>query len=132
MSRPFLVLILAAGLFGPVGRATAGWVTIKNETDHPVVVQDSCVVKGQVRRGKPIRLMPGEVVREYQSCPGGKTVHVVESGGRKRSLTSGELTWDKGDQSYAVRKDGDAVKLQSSATPTTAAAVTKADPTRRK
>src|SRR5687768_9449252 len=104
-------LVILIGLLAPPGRATAGWVTIKNETNQPVVVQETHVVNNQVRRGKPVKLMPGDVLREFQANPGTKTIHVLEGGGQKRTLCRGELSWTTGDQAFAVRRDGTAVKV---------------------
>jgi hypothetical protein len=108
MGRFAIPMILFFGSLRPVD---AGWVTIRNETDQPVVVQESCVVNNQVRRGKPVRLMPGEVLREYQSCPGTRAVQFLESGGANKKLFEGELKWDKDDNSFEFRCDGCKVNL---------------------
>lgn len=116
MCRVILPLTLAVALF-PAGRAAAGWVTIKNETGEPIVVQEAYVVNNQVRKGKPVKLMPGDVLREYQTSPGAKTVHVFDCGGKKRTLCRGDLSWQTADQSFAVRQDGAAVRVLDASAP---------------
>lgn len=113
MLRLSLIALILLAPSGLAAGAAAGWVTIKNETAQPIVIQETCLVKNQLRRGKPVRLMPGEVLREYQACPGSKTVHILDCGGQMRTLGTGELSWAKGDYSFAVRPDGTAVRLQS-------------------
>jgi hypothetical protein len=111
----FLLLALLSVAANP---ARGGWVSIKNETTHPVIVQDICTVNNQTRRGKPIKLMPGETLREYQATAGTKTVQVLEPGLLvNRLLVKGDLEWKLEDKSFVIRKDGDAVKVQPTPPP---------------
>src|SRR5262245_12375830 len=128
MSRYAIPLLVLCGSIGPVGPAFAGWVAIKNETNQPIVVQESCVVNNQLRRGEPLRLMPGEALRGVRSCPGTMAVQILECGGQKRTMCEGELTWDKDDYQVVVRNDGRAARLDST-TIAAASAVSKASPT---
>jgi hypothetical protein len=129
----FRVGLISLSLIAPVGaagRASAGWLTIKNETNQPVVLQETVAVNNQVRRGKPIRLMPGEVLREYQSGNGTKSISVLECGGQKRTLCTHELTWTRNDHSFAVRKDGGSVQVLAADNPSKT--VSRTETTRRK
>jgi hypothetical protein len=132
MTRLLSSLAVLTCLFGTAGRVSAGWVTIKNETTQPVMVQETTVVNNQVRRGKPIKLMPGDEFREYQSAAGSKIVQVLEWGGAKRTLCRGELTWQTGDESFAVRKSGAAVKVVVTPAVTDPSLITAADRPRKK
>jgi hypothetical protein len=132
MSRLLSSLVVLACLFGATGQVSAGWVTIKNETGQPVIVQETTVVNNKLRRGKPVKLMPGDEFREYQSAPGTKTIHVLETGGVKRTLCRGDLTWQTGDESFAVRKTGTAVKLGGTTAVPTPSVLTTADRPRKK
>ena len=75
--------------------------------------------------------MPGDVFREYQSVPGSKTVDVLESGGRKRTLARGELTWQAGDQTFVIRRTGTTVTVTDAAGDATATVRTTAERPRK-
>jgi hypothetical protein len=122
MGRFAIAMMLFSGSIRP---AEAGWVTIRNDTDQPVVVQESCVVNNQVRRGKPVRLMPGEVHREYQSCPGTRAVQFLDGVGGKKKMFEGELKWDKDDHSFEIRDDAGKVKLAPANPPAAVALLPK-------
>src|ERR1041385_8581452 len=65
-------LAIAATLLataGPLSAANAAWLTIQNDTRRVIVVQSAITMNGQVKRGKPIRLLPGEVMREFHQPP---------------------------------------------------------------
>lgn len=64
----FLAAVLAAGA-GSSPEATAAWITVQNDTKRVIVVQSAIVVNGQVKRGKPVRLLPGEVFKEFHTPP---------------------------------------------------------------
>jgi hypothetical protein len=46
---------------------SADWISIKNDTTQTVIVQESVKINGQVRKCKPLKLAPGEVLREFQA-----------------------------------------------------------------
>lgn len=96
--------------------ASAGWITIKNETTQTIVIQETIVVNGATRRCKPVKLVPGEVFREYQATAGQKTIQVLESGLLlNRPLCQGELKWQEADTCYSVLKLCDKVKVLTEA-----------------
>lgn len=64
----FLAAMLIVGA-GPSEAANAAWITIQNDTKGVIVVQSAIVVNGQVKRGKPVRLLPGEVLKEFHQPP---------------------------------------------------------------
>ncbi len=108
-----LVLVLAILLLSPaVG--TAGWITISNDTKQTVVVQETITIHGQTRRCKPIKLAPGEVLREFQPSGGSKKLTVYDNGLLARQLYSGTVTW-KDDTSYTIHKDADKYLLSDTA-----------------
>jgi hypothetical protein len=49
--------------------ASAGWMGIRNDTKDTVIVQETLVINGQARQGRPQRLFAGEAVRDTQ-CVG--------------------------------------------------------------
>lgn len=97
------------------GQVMAGWISISNDTNQTIVVQESITVNGQVRRCKPIKLAPGEILREYQTSGGTKTLTIHESGLFGKQLFSGELTW-KDDTAFSIHKDADKIQVADAAT----------------
>jgi hypothetical protein len=58
-------------------QASAGWLTVKNDTKSTIILEE--VTEGPiVKRGKTIRLLPGEVYREFSLNPGEKKVHIYD------------------------------------------------------
>src|SRR5438128_10285846 len=95
MSRALrvLVLIIAAGgllLASPVV-ASANWITIKNDTGKAIIVQETVLVKGEVKRGKAVNLLPGETFREFTPGPTTKRLDVFDSKNPDRAAWSGSL-----------------------------------------
>ena len=109
-----LVLALGIGIHLMPGTATAGWIAISNDTNQTVVVQESITVNGQVRRCKPIKLAPGEVLREFQPTGGTKKLAILESGLFGKQLFTGDLTW-KEDTAFSIHKETDKVKVTDTA-----------------
>lgn len=107
--------VLCIGFALMPGTATAGWIAISNDTNQTVVVQESITVNGQVRRCKPIKLAPGEVLREFQPSGGTKKLAILESGLFGKQLFTGDLTW-KEDTAFSIHKETDKVKVTDTAT----------------
>lgn len=115
-SRPAKLLTLAlVGLLLTTAPASAGWITISNDTNQTLIVQESVTVNGQVRKCKPLKLAPGETVREFRQAGGTKTLTISEPGLLGRQLFSGDLTW-KDDTAFSVHKDMDKLKVTDAAT----------------
>ena len=98
------------GVAGPSGAAKAGWVTIQNDTNQVVVIQGSVTCDGHVRRCKPVRLLPGENLREYHSTPT-LTVEVFDGKNPSTSLSSSSLTIKSEKQAFTVGKDGPTIRV---------------------
>lgn len=124
------VSVLCIGFALMPGTATAGWIAISNDTNQTIVVQESITVNGQVRRCKPIKLAPGEVLREFQPSGGTKKLSILESGLFGKQLFAGDLTW-KEDTAFSIHKETDKVKVSDAAT-LAAKAKTPSKPTAEK
>ena len=99
-----LVLTITAGtafLASPAS-AAANWITIKNDTGKAIVLQETVVVKGEVRRGKAVNLLPGETFREFIPGPTTKRLEVFESQSPDRAAWSGNLDCKDDTQAFAV------------------------------
>lgn len=116
MSRRLAIAVLiAVGVTLTPAPASAGWITITNDTAHTLVVQESHTVNGQVRKCKPLKLAPGEVLREFRQTGGTKTLSVSETGLFGKQLFSGSLTWTD-DAAFSIHKDADKVTVSDAAT----------------
>ncbi len=51
-------------MLGLAGSAIAGWMGFRNDTKETIVIQETVVVNGQARPGRPQRLFAGEAVRD--------------------------------------------------------------------
>jgi len=91
-----IVLVLS-----PIGAAEAAWVTVKNDTNRVIVVQSAESVKGQLKRGKPVRLLPGESIREFHSPPA-ITLEVFDAQNPNKPLLSNNLSIKNENQAFSV------------------------------
>jgi hypothetical protein len=106
----FLAFALATlATLALVGEADAGWVTIKNDTNKTVVVQEFITVNGKKVSGKPYKLQPGESFREFQNNPGPKSYDVFDGNGTP--LATGKLACNNDSQSFSVTTAGNRVTI---------------------
>ena len=99
------VAVLAA-LVGFANAAEAGWVTIKNDSNKAIVVQQTETVNGQAKPGKPVRLLPGECIREQHGNTCMRTVEVFDGQQPCKSLNTTTLTGKPEGQTLTVSGDG--------------------------
>jgi hypothetical protein len=102
------------GLFAAATPASAGWLTIKNDTKHVIVIQETGGPLNRPIRGKCVKLQPGETYREFHLLPGEKTVVVTNADADgKQPAPPERLAWQKDDTPFNVKADGAAFKLVS-------------------
>jgi len=111
-----LVAALAVALGSATG-ADAAWVTIKNDTGKTIVVQEITVVNGQVKKGKPTNLLPGETIREFLPGATVKKIEVLDPQNANQSLWSGNLNCKDETQTFSVSAAGGKVTVASVANP---------------
>jgi hypothetical protein len=104
-----LAAVLAAGA-GPLPRANAAWITVQNDTKGVIVVQSAIVVNGQVKRGKPVRLLPGESLKEFHKPPA-VAVEVYDPRMPNKALVSAPLTIRNDNQKFSVSPNGNGVMV---------------------
>jgi hypothetical protein len=95
-------LVAAALVASSCGVAQAGWITLKNDTNKTIVVQEIVDVNGQVKRGKPTSLLPGETLREFLPSPTVKKIEVFEAQNSNKAMWSGSLNCKEDSQTYSV------------------------------
>jgi type IV pilus biogenesis protein CpaD/CtpE len=97
----FALAFLATCAF--VTAADAGWVTFKNDTKNPVVVQQVMTLpNGKQARGVPRKLAAGESFREFQNVPGVNAYEVYNTGNPPAKVWSGTLNCKADAQSFSV------------------------------
>ena len=113
LTRTLLPAALAVfGLFGAASPASAGWLTIKNDTKHVILIQETGPLNRPIR-GKSVKLQPGETFREFHLLPGEKTVILSDAEGQAKATAADRVTWQKDDAPFAVKSEGPAFKLVS-------------------
>ena len=106
-----LSLATGAALFLSSAVACANWLTIKNDTGKALVVQETVVVGGQVKRGKATNLLPGETLREFIPAPTTKRVEVYDSRSTDRPVWSGDLKCQDATQAFSIISSGGKVTV---------------------
>ena len=111
--RSHLFSCIAANVLigGLAGNSDASWVTYKNDTTKTIVIQESTTVNGQVKRGKPMTLMPGESLREFIPGPTAKKIEVFEVQNPNQSIWSGSLNCKDDAQTFSVSAAGGKVAV---------------------
>jgi hypothetical protein len=98
--RLLLLALCGVGYCSP--NVSAGWVCIKNELKVAVVIQE-VPERPRTRRGKMVKLLPGEVYREYHAAAGERRVQVFDPRDPDKPLCSAKLKWPaKGDVTYEL------------------------------
>lgn len=101
-SKLFAFVVAALATTALAGAADAGWVTIKNDTNKAIVVQEVTVVNGKLVRGKPTKLLAGESFKEFQNTAGEKNYEVFDASNPNVSVWSGKLNCKSDSQSFSV------------------------------
>ena len=112
-----LSLATAAALLASPAVASANWITIKNDTGKALVVQETVVVRGQVKRGKATNLLPGETLREVLPTPTTKRVEVYESRSPDRPVWSGDLKCRDATQAFSITTSNGKITVSALSAP---------------
>jgi hypothetical protein len=116
-SRLLALMAALAVVLGSAGVAEAAWVTIKNDTGKTIVVQETIVVNGKVKRGKPTNLLPGETIREFIPGPTTKTIDVFDAQNPRQPAWSGNLNCKDEAQTFSVSAANGKVTVSQVANP---------------
>jgi hypothetical protein len=102
-----LAVGLLAGLALPQRVAAGGWLSLRNDTPHVLLVADSG--GPNARHGKTQRLYPGESIVDIQAGNGPRTLIISDARAPQRVLAQTTLT----------PKDGATISLSIQPTPPT-------------
>jgi hypothetical protein len=109
----FLALAAVAIALTASEEASANWVTIRNDTGTALVIQETVVVRGQVKRGRATNLLAGETHREFLPGPTVKRLEVFEASNPTLPVWSGSLTCKDDTQGFAVTVAGGKVAVSA-------------------
>jgi hypothetical protein len=116
VSSSLVILIAAvATTLASANVISASWITIKNDTKQPLVVQETMTVNGKVKRCKPVSLLPGESLREFLAGPAQKKIDVFDGQNPNRTLWSGSLHCKDESQTYSIVGVGGTVTVRPAA-----------------
>jgi hypothetical protein len=85
-------------------------LTFRNDTNTPVVIQGSYIVRGMVRRDAPQLVQPGASVRVV--LPGNKLITVYDAKLPSRTLFQDTIQGSTNDQSFTIKEDSAPSKVK--------------------
>ncbi|HJZ57284.1 MAG TPA: hypothetical protein VKE74_20105, partial [Gemmataceae bacterium] len=92
--------------------ASAGYLTFRNDTDKTIVIQETVIQNGQLKRLKPVRLLPGESIKQYEGTAGAKTYEVYDAQSPNRPLYTANLRVTEANQLFSVSADAKGIALR--------------------
>lgn len=86
----------------------AGWMGFRNDTKETIVIQETVVVGGQTRLGRPQRLFAGEAVRDNPLPGGQRRVNIFDANNPLQPIYSGTLSCPALNENilYCIKSDG--------------------------
>lgn len=109
-TRGFVALTALVAIVGFAGSAEAGWVTIKNDTNQAIVIQETMHVNGLPKQGRPVRLLPGETIREFHAS-GNRTIEVFDGQSPIKAICSSTIKLRPGSQSFVISTSGRTIQI---------------------
>lgn len=106
----FRTVLLALAMLLPASAAEAAWIAVQNDTKRVIVVQSATVVNGQVKRGRPMRLLPGEVFKEFHQPPA-IALEVYDAQAPNKVVLAAPLTIRNDNQKFSVSSSGNGVTV---------------------
>lgn len=113
MSRPYYYF-RPVGLLGVLialtgaDTASAGWMGFRNDTKETLVIQETFIINGQARLGRPQRLFGGESVRDTQCAGGQRQISIYDTKDGKQPLYTGSFPCPRANENilYCIKPDG--------------------------
>jgi hypothetical protein len=94
------VLVDASAVF-------AGWMGFRNDTKDTIVIQETVVIGGQPRPGRPQRLFTGEAVRDTPPPGGQRRITVYDAATPNQPIYSGNFPCPAANENllYCIKRD---------------------------
>lgn len=88
-------------------RVVAGWMGFRNDTTENLVVQETIVVNGQSKPGRPQRLSSGEAVRDTQCAAGVRKMTIYDARNTNQPLFNGNFACPAANENilYVIKSD---------------------------
>lgn len=106
MRIPILALVLFLVVNGVVAAVQPTLLIIRNETNRTIVVQEIVTQNGQIKRLRPVRLLPGESVKQLDSVPVARTFEVYDAQSPMMMLCVGKVALGDGQRTLVVTPAG--------------------------
>jgi hypothetical protein len=86
----------------------AGWMGFRNDTNETIVVQETIIVNGKEKPGRPQRLMTGEALRDTQCQGAQKQISIFNAKNTNVPLLSGNFACPAANENvlYIIKSDG--------------------------
>jgi hypothetical protein len=102
-------LIALTALAALPAAASAEDLYFRNDTDKPIIVQGSCIIRGKVVNGRPNLLQPGDKSRI--TLPGNKVINIRDARAPNRLLHRDTVPAGKEDLYILISTDAGKLKL---------------------
>lgn len=106
----FRTALAALAMLMSASAADAAWIAVQNDTKRVIVVQSAIVVNGQVKRGRPVRLLPGEVFKEFHQPPA-VALEVYDPQVPNKAVLSTPLAIKNENQKFSVSPNANGVTV---------------------
>jgi hypothetical protein len=87
--------------------ANAGWMSFRNDTKDTIVIQETVIVGGQPRPGRPQRLFTGEAVRDTQFAGPQRRISIFDSKNTNQPIYTGSFPCPAANENllYSIKTD---------------------------
>jgi hypothetical protein len=87
--------------------ANAGWMSFRNDTKDTIVIQETVVISGQPRPGRPQRLFTGEAVRDTQFVGPQRRISIFDSKNTNQPIYTGTFPCPTANENilYSIKSD---------------------------
>jgi hypothetical protein len=85
----------------------AGWMSVRNDTKDTIIIQESTVIGGQPRLGRPQRLFAGEAVRDTPTVGAQRRISVFDPTNPNQPIYSGNFPCPAANENilYSIKRD---------------------------
>jgi len=99
-------------LVSAVSGASAGWLTLRNDSPRGIIVQEvTKAPDGSAKRGRPTRLLSGETLANSTPGPMTKWLEVYDMQAPATPLFSGRVAWQNDNQIFSISSNGKAATV---------------------
>jgi hypothetical protein len=89
-------------------RADAGWMGFRNDMKDTIVIQETLVINGQNKPGRPQRLFTGDAIRDTQFVGPQRRISIFDLKNTKQPIYTGNFNCPAANENllYCIKSDG--------------------------